>query len=125
MTDAPYQPPDPGPFEVVLIGPSWRSGPVRLAIGLRARLRGLRPRPAAAGLLLRTGSVHTIGMKFPLWAVTLSESGRVRRVVMMRPGRLLADLGARWVLELPIGHPPPRPGWRLRVVPILAVCPES
>lgn len=74
---------------------------------------------------MRARSVHSFGMAAPILVVTLSEEGRVRRVMRMTPGRLFADLGCRWILELPHDHPPPRSGSLLQVVPMLARCPGS
>jgi uncharacterized membrane protein (UPF0127 family) len=65
-------------------------------LGLRGR-DGLAPRH---GLLLRTRSVHTLGMRFAIIAVLLDEDGTVRRVKRLPPGRvLLPRRKVRYVLE--------------------------
>jgi len=62
-------------------------------------------------------------MREPLRVVFLDRAGRVRRVGLLPPHRVLWDPGAVWVIELPLARPPPEPGMGLRVVPILAPCP--
>lgn len=109
---------------VEAMGPGWRSGPLLVARGCRRRHRGLRPRPAGRGLVLRTRSVHGLGMREALRVVSIDHAGRVRRVEVLSPGGLFFDQGARWVIELPLSRPPPPVGVRLWVVPILAACPE-
>ena len=102
------------PKRFELRGPGWSSGPVIPALRSSERLRGLRPAPRAAGLLLRARSVHGFGMRVPLWAVSLDRSGTVRRVARLEPRGLVVDPGAAWILELPMGRVPPRPGLVLR-----------
>jgi len=101
---------------VEAIAPGWHSGPLLVAHTHRQRCRGLRPRPGGGGLLLRTGSVHGFGMREPLWAVSLGPGGRVRRVGVLLPCRMLWDPGAVWTIELPLSRRPPEPGMTLRVV---------
>jgi len=65
---------------------------VEVAATLAARMRGLlaRPQPApGSGLLIEwCGSVHTIGMRYPLDLVFLDRTWRVTRVVHgVPPGR--------------------------------------
>jgi hypothetical protein len=74
---------------------------------------------------MRTRSVHTFGLERAVMVITIDSAGGVRRVARLTPGRILTDPGAVWTAELPADHPPPMPGWRLRVAPILAACPES
>jgi hypothetical protein len=93
--------------------------------GIGDRFRGLRHRENGKGLLLRTRSVHTLGIGETILVVTIGARGRVQRVVRLSPGRLILDLRARWIAELPVEHDPPLAGWRLRVVPILSGCPEN
>ena len=73
----------------------------------------------AIGVLLRTGSVHGAGIRDPLWAVSLTARGLVRGVGLLGPGGLLLDRGAFWFLEISCRRTPPRPGWRLQVVPMV------
>jgi len=67
-------------------------------------------------MLLRTCSVHGFGMREPLWVVSLDPGGRVRRVGLLLPRRVLWDPGAAWTIELPLSRRPPEPGMGLRVV---------
>ena len=74
--------------------------------GRRERMRGLigrdRLEPHRGLLLLRTRSVHTLGMRFAVVAVLLDEGLRVAGVRLLRPGRLLLPrAGVRHVLECP------------------------
>jgi len=77
---------------------------VRVAATPLARLRGLAGLPAlpsGAGLLLRTRSVHTFGMRFALDLVWLDGAGRVVRVDRtVRPCRVRACRAARAVVEM-------------------------
>jgi uncharacterized protein len=92
-------------------GRRWR---VEIPEKKAERRRGLLGRdglePGTGMLFERAGSVHTIGMRFPIDAVFLGradESGRrvVRRVRTMPPGRMAAlpKPAVRAVLELPAG----------------------
>lgn len=50
------------------------------------------------------GSVHTVGMRFPIDVVFVSRDGHVLRIVAaMRPGRFAICRGARSVVELAAG----------------------
>lgn len=98
------------------VGPGWRSGPLLVARSRRQRRRGLRPRPAGRGLLLRARSVHSFGMHEALGLVSLDGAGRVRRVGVLSPGGLFWDQGACWVIELPLSRPPPPVGVTLRLL---------
>jgi len=109
---------------LALAGEGWASGPVAVAIGRRARLAGLAPVSGPIGLLLRTTTIHTIGMRQRLGVASLGPRGRVRRTVALAPGRLFVDLGAYWILELPPVAGLPKAGDRLRVRPILDWWPE-
>jgi len=108
---------------VCLAGGDWRSGPLLLARTRAQRHRGLRPCPGAAGMLLPVRSVLGLGMAVPLLVASLDAAGIVRRVGALRPGGAFTDGGASWIAEMPVAREPPRPGLRLRVVPILAGCP--
>ncbi|MFF0272421.1 MULTISPECIES: DUF192 domain-containing protein [unclassified Streptomyces] len=90
--------------------------PVRLevAASYRARRRGLLGRDGITGALLivRTNSVHTFGMRFPIDVAYLDGSFTVRSVVTMRPGRLgMLRPRGRHVLEAEAGA---MAGWGLR-----------
>ncbi|MFE3072658.1 DUF192 domain-containing protein [Streptomyces sp. NPDC059247] len=86
--------------------PGGAGVPLEVAASYRARRRGLLGRDGIAGALLivRTNSVHTFGMRFPIDVAHLDGSFRVRSVVTMRPGRLgmIRPLG-RHVLEAEAG----------------------
>jgi uncharacterized membrane protein (UPF0127 family) len=74
-----------------------------------ARMRGLLGRKSLESghgmLIRRTGSIHTLFMRFPIDAVFLDKQMRVRKIVSDLPrNRAAASLGARSVLELPAGE---------------------
>lgn len=67
---------------------------VEVAATLFDRMRGLIGRPslpAGHGLLIEAcGSIHTLGMRFPIDVIFLDRAWQVRRVVrQVRPGRLM------------------------------------
>lgn len=80
-------------------------GDCRLAATFMTRFRGLMGRARLApdeGLVLRTSSVHTSFMRFPIDVVFLDRDLVVRRIVgAMKPWRVAACRSARWALELP------------------------
>ncbi|MHA4775396.1 DUF192 domain-containing protein [Streptomyces sp. MSC1_001] len=88
--------------------------PLEVAASYRARRRGLLGRDGVEGALLivRTNSVHTFGMRFPVDVAYLDRSFRVLAVVTMRPGRLgMVRPRGRHVLEAEAGA---MAGWGLR-----------
>ncbi|MFF8374705.1 DUF192 domain-containing protein [Streptomyces sp. NPDC015661] len=98
-----------------------REIPLDVAASYRTRRRGLLGRDGIAGALLivRTNSVHTFGMRFPIDVAYLDGSFTVRSVVTMRPGRLgMIRPRGRHVLEAEAGAMAGwgvRPGVRVRV----------
>ena len=94
---------------------SWMSGPVRLADSFGQRWKGLRPYPAS-GLLMSGSSVHGRGLKVPVTAAGLSESGLVIGVETLSPGGRSTFGGTSWMLELPEGREPPESGMTLEVL---------
>ncbi|MBB4983314.1 MULTISPECIES: DUF192 domain-containing protein [Streptomyces] len=87
--------------------------PLEVAASYRARRRGLLGRDGIAGALLivRTNSVHTFGMRFPIDVAYLDGSFTVRSVVTMVPGRLgMIRPRGRHVLEAEAGA---MAGWGL------------
>ena len=98
----------------------WRAAPLQSADTFWARWRGLRPAPAGKGLVIAGCSVHTFGMREPLWVVGLDGKGTV--VVMRRvsPGRVVMAAGARTILELPQEWPPPELGDTVTLLPLPA-----
>ena len=93
---------------------------VASAESLPQRMRGLLGRPPppkhCALLIERCGSVHTIGMRYPLDLIFLDKNRRILRVVQnVPPNRLFVSGGwrAKSVLEVASGWLPPgllRPG---------------
>jgi uncharacterized membrane protein (UPF0127 family) len=78
---------------------------VPVAVGFRARLRGLaRLDRAAAGpglLIPRCAAVHTFGMRFALDIYFLDEEDEVLARLLVPPRRFVAHRGAAAVLEVP------------------------
>lgn len=71
-----------------------------------ARLLGLaflnRERAGPGLLIPRCRSVHTLGMRFPIEIVFLDRDGReISRRTAVPPGRIVIELRAASVLELP------------------------
>ncbi|HSG80255.1 MAG TPA: hypothetical protein VLD62_11790 [Acidimicrobiia bacterium] len=97
--------------------PGWAAPPVARLCGARLRLRGIRAVPRGWGVLLRTRSIHTFGMRKPLGVVALDGDLVVRRSRAVPPRRVVVDLGASWILEIPDGHPLPAVGASLRILP--------
>jgi hypothetical protein len=88
----------------------WSSGPVAVAVGFRDRWRGLRPSPAGFGLLLKTRSVHSLGMKTDLLVVGIDARGTVIDTRTLKPGRFVMLPAVRFILELEGHRSPPMPG---------------
>lgn len=88
------------------------------------RLRGLlgTDRNAPPALLLRCGSVHTIGMRYPLDIAFVGERGQVLKICRsVPPGSLRSCKGAYATLERPASHEPwPREGESLWVSAVSA-----
>jgi uncharacterized membrane protein (UPF0127 family) len=83
---------------------------VAVADSFLSRLRGLLARPPMSKeqglLLLECGSVHTVGMGYPIDVAFLDAEGRVvRNVVDLGPWRFgMGGAGAVHALELPAGR---------------------
>jgi uncharacterized protein len=102
---------------VPVLLPGWD---IRIAARARDRLLGLawlRSPPPRTGLLLRTRSVHTFGMRFALDLLWLDDFGcviRIDRAVVRR--RVMSCREATAVVEAPAGNAGAlRPGDRLLV----------
>lgn len=93
----------------------WSSGPVARARTFHERLLGLK-RPDVGAVLIRTRSVHAIGLASAFLAVGLSDELRVVAVQTVNPGKVAHFPGCRYVLELPVDAPPPSFGCKLEVV---------
>ncbi|MEV4684774.1 DUF192 domain-containing protein [Streptomyces kurssanovii] len=88
--------------------------PVEIAATYRTRRRGLLGRDGIEGAMLLTpcGSVHSLGMRFPIDVAYLDRDLRVLTVRTMRPGRVgLPRPRARHVLETEAGA---MAGWGVR-----------
>ena len=87
-----------------------------LASSFMTRLRGLMGRKQmdpTEGLMLRTSSVHTSFMRFPIDVVFLDKQLNVLRIVpALRPWRAAACRRASWALELPANTCVARPACR-------------
>ncbi|MFE0648816.1 DUF192 domain-containing protein [Streptomyces sp. NPDC059534] len=97
-----------------LAAPDAQDVSLEIAASYRARRRGLLGRDGVAGamLIVRTNSVHTFGMRFPIDVAHLDRSFTVLSVVTMRPGRLgMLRPRGRHVLEAEAGA---MAGWGLR-----------
>jgi uncharacterized membrane protein (UPF0127 family) len=88
----------------------WSSGPVAVAVTFKDRWRGLRPSPADFGLLLKTRSVHSFGMKRDLLLIGLDARGTVIDTRTLRPGRIVTLPTVVFILELNGDRSPPRTG---------------
>lgn len=66
-------------------------------------------------VLLRTQSVHSCGLVEPLRVAGIDESGTVRVLRDLHPGRMLRLPGVVWILELPIDEPGPGVGEQLNI----------
>lgn len=90
---------------------------ILLALNRRERRSGLSPRPNGRGCLMRTESIHTIGMREWLWAVVLDGGGKVMGSKLVRPRRVYRWRTTGWILELPASYSPPPPGMQLVLGP--------
>ena len=80
-----------------------------VASTLGSRTKGLLGRsgldPGHGLLITRTGSIHTVFMRFAIDAVYLDKQMTVRKIVRgIRPFRLSWSPGAKYVLELAAGE---------------------
>lgn len=95
------------------LGRTWR---IRTPTRISERVRGLIGSSTLGhheGLLVRTRSIHTVGMRRSIDAVLLDAGLVVLDVISLRPGRILRPRRrVRWVLETAAGSGL-RPGDRL------------
>lgn len=75
--------------------------------------------PPDVGVLLRTRSVHTFGLRRPLGVVALSPLREVLSADMVGPKLVVLVPGASQYLELPEGRTLPPVGAQLEVRPIV------
>ena len=78
------------------------------------RLRGLMGRSSESALLLRGGSVHSVGLRRGLTVIALDAEFRVLAIRPLPPGSMCAVRGARWMLEVPASAELPPVGAALR-----------
>jgi len=104
---------------VRLAAAGWRSGPLALAETRVERLLGIRGLDPGVGLLLRTRSVHSIGLALPLLIMAVDLSGRVVCGKMLAPHRVVFVAEAAWIAELPSDAFCPEVGTRLVVERLL------
>src|SRR5690554_2020946 len=100
---------------VILGSHGFRADDVAVATGLVERMRGLigvDPRP----LLLPTSSVHGFWLRQALQVVAIRPNREVLGVARLRRRGVITVPGARWMLELPLGHRSPATGERLTFV---------
>ncbi len=88
----------------------WRSGQVLLAETFWERLRGLLARPSDTAMLIPGSSVHGFGMRRSCRVIALDPGLGVLSTSILRPGRIVWQQGAAWMLELPVTVPPPPAG---------------
>jgi len=100
---------------VVMTADTWRSPQVTVATSFADRLIGMRRRDAN-GLLLRSSSVHAVGLASPLRVVHVDAEGTVLHQDLLTAGRRVSARGP-WILELPIGTGGPDTGAQLTVLP--------
>ena len=91
----------------ILIADQVRVECVHVASSMSARMRGLlgrRDLPVGHGLLIEAcGSVHTVGMRFPIDVIFFDRAWQVRRVCRcVRPGRLMVWGGWRGLRALEV-----------------------
>ena len=96
----------------------WHSGPVMTANTFFERWRGLRGAAPDASLLIRTNSVHGVGMDRPFQAIGLSEDYQVMESRVVAPGGFARFRSCKWVLETPADAYPPAPGQTLELVDV-------
>lgn len=88
-----------------MIAGEW-STPGLLAAGPLDRLLGRRRAGAGEAVVLATRSVHSLFEREPLQVVVVDAGMRVSRIRVLAPRRIMLDLGARYLIELPPGEAP-------------------
>ena len=101
--------------DVILRNEDWSSGPVLVATTFWQRWRGLKSFEA---VLMRTRTVHGIGMPAPFRAIGLSAGFEVKVDRVVEPGEVAAFAGCSYVLELPMSTEAPLVGSKLEVVDV-------
>ena len=84
----------------------WAIDDIRLAVGFRARLVGVR-RKDIDTMLLPVRSIHTWGMRQPIRVIGIDASGVVIATAVVGPRSVVRWTAARWILEVPEEVPPP------------------
>lgn len=86
----------------------WSSPPVWVARTFRQQWKGLTPRAAGQGMLIRGRSVHGFGMRESLLVVGLDDRRCVIGSRILFPRRVVWIRRAKHILELEVGLPPPQ-----------------
>lgn len=100
---------------VSLAADGWTADCVLRARTFRERWRGVKSIPEDAVLLMKTRSVHGIGLRASLRVVAVSSGMQVYAVRWLHPGRVLFFPKARFILELPPEADTPPIGSRLEI----------
>lgn len=95
--------------EVTLRSPGWPGATVSVAATFTDRLLGIRA-ASAHGVLLRTRSVHTLGLGRAISLIATDERGIVIEARELRPNRIAVFPGASIVIELPAASTLPAVG---------------
>lgn len=90
-----------------LTSPGWVGARVGVADTFLDRLRGMRAPAGCGGVILRSRSVHTLGMNRPIGVFATDRAGTVIAVRVLPPNRVAVFRGAQHVVELPEGRPLP------------------
>lgn len=94
---------------------NWSCEPVMEAESFGDRLTGLRRLGPGESLIIRTSSVHALGMKRPFRAIGLSSDLVVIAHATVRPWRAIWFRRCSYVVELPLEVAPPPIGARMEI----------
>jgi hypothetical protein len=87
----------------------------------RGRLAGIRQAPPGHGVLLAAAAIHSIGLKRSVAVLALDRGGEVLATHELAPNTTWRNVGASWILELPIeSATPPAASMVLLEAPNLA-----
>lgn len=91
------------------------STPAHLARSFLDRWRGIKRVAGPFPLLLRTRSVHGLGLDAPIIVAPIDAGLKVGKIRILQPGRFITFPRARYVLEMPLGSKPPPLGSTLEM----------
>ena len=80
---------------------SWRTPDLIVADGFWGRVHGIARAGPGMGVLIRTSSVHGIGLREPLATIGITDAGLVVGAKALLPGRVVWFRRAEWVAEIP------------------------